>query len=83
MHFGVWSLVYGYILETALASVVVWFVCPWRPKWRFNWQIAKEMFSYGKNIVGSQVLVFFITNIDNAFVSKLLGPAALGHYSFA
>ncbi len=81
--FGVWSLVTGYVVEALIVAVAVWFVSSWRPRWRLRWTIAKEMFAYGKSIVGSQILVFLITHIDDAFVSKLLGPASLGHYGFA
>ena len=43
----------------------------------------KEMWDYGKHIIGSQIMVFFITNIDDAFVGRFLGNAALGTYSLA
>lgn len=83
LGWNVWSLVTGYLVETGLAAILIWFISPWRPRWRFDRRVALEMFGYGKNIAGSQVLVFFITNIDDAFVSKLLGPAPLGQYGFA
>ena len=79
----VWSLVAGYLLETAVAATAIWFISPWRPRWRFDTRIAKEMFAYGRSIAGSQVLVFLITNIDDAFISKLAGTGALGLYGFA
>ncbi len=81
--FGVWSMVSGYLFESVVAATVVWFISPWRPRWRFNTRLAREMFGYGKNIAASRVLVFFITNIDDAFVSKLLGLEPLGQYGFA
>ena len=80
---GVWSMVSGYLFETAVAATVIWFISPWRPRWRFNTRIAREMFGYGRNIAASRVLVFFITNIDDAFVSKMLGLEPLGQYGFA
>jgi len=39
--------------------------------------------SYAKHIVGSQIMVFFVTNIDDGFVSRFLGTAALGTYGLA
>ncbi|MCD6291178.1 MAG: lipopolysaccharide biosynthesis protein, partial [Anaerolineae bacterium] len=81
--FGVWSLVYGQILESALRTVLVWRFCPWRPRRSFSWSIARDLFGYGKHIVGSRVLIFFITNIDDAFVGKLAGSTALGLYGLA
>lgn len=80
---GVWSLVAGYLVEAAVAAIVVYFLCPWRPRGRFHSRLAHEMFGYGKHIAGSRILVFGITDIDDVFVSKLLGSSALGFYSFA
>ncbi len=81
--FGVWSLVYGQVTESALRTLLVWRFCSWRPRWSFRWALARDLFGYGKHIVGSQVLIFLITNIDDAFVGKLAGAAALGFYGLA
>ena len=80
---GVWSLVWGQMLDACLRNGVVWLVCPWRPRWRFNPRIGRELFNYGKHIVGSQLLIFGITNIDDAFVGRMLGSGPLGHYGLA
>jgi O-antigen/teichoic acid export membrane protein len=83
MHKGVWSIVYGRVLTALLMSVMVWFFCDWRPKFAFSKQVAKELWDYGRHIIGSQVLVFGITNIDNAMVAKFVSQAALGGYWLA
>jgi len=83
MHKGVWSIVYGRVLTSVLMSVTVWFFCDWRPKFAFSKRVAKELWDYGRHIIGSQVLVFGITNIDNAMVAKFVGQAALGGYWLA
>jgi len=83
MDYGVWSIIYGQLLTSILTSILVWFFCPWRPSIKFRWQVAQELWDYGRHIIGSQVLVFFITNIDDAFVGRFLGDAALGTYSLA
>ena len=80
---GVWSLVWGQMMDALLRNTVVWLVCPWRPHLRFNPQVGRELFNYGKHIVGSQLLIFGITNIDDAFVGRMLGPGPLGHYGLA
>ena len=80
---GLWSIVWGEIVRTALTSALVWFVTAWRPRLRFSMQIARELFGYGKHIVLSQTLIFLITNVDNAIVSRYAGSNALGQYQFA
>ena len=91
--YGVWSIVYGQIIISAVLAILVWFiptrlpsgerVAPWRPTFRFDLRVAKELWDYGKHIISSQVMIFFITNLDDAFVGRLLGDAALGFYSLA
>jgi len=44
---------------------------------------AKELFGFGKWIMGSSILVFLITQGDDIFVSKILGTTALGFYQLA
>jgi len=83
LGFGAWSIVYGRILEASAMTILVWLFYSWRPRFRFNRRLAQELFVYAKHILGSQVLVFFITNLDDAFVARLAGPAALGLYGLA
>jgi len=83
MGYGVWSLVYGQVAVTLISAALVWFVCPWRPKLRFSKARAKELFDYGKHIIGSQTLVFAITNVDNVFVGRFLQTTMLGFYDMA
>jgi O-antigen/teichoic acid export membrane protein len=84
MGLGVWSLVIANLVSSFLTSVLAWLVAPWwRPRLRFDRQIAKELFDYGVHIVGSSWLVFFITNLDNTFIGRVLGKEPLGYYGLA
>jgi O-antigen/teichoic acid export membrane protein len=81
--YGVWSIIYGQLITAMIIALVVWFFCPWRPRLRVNLAVAKELWEYGKHIIGSQIMVFFVTNIDDAFVGRFDGNTALGTYSLA
>jgi O-antigen/teichoic acid export membrane protein len=84
MGLGVWSLVIALLVNSVLTSVLAWIVVPWwRPRLRFDRQLARELLDYGKFIVGSSLLVFLITRIDNAFIGRMLGAAPLAYYDFA
>lgn len=80
---GVWSLVAGRLANSVLTSALAYTVCDWRPNWALDRKLAGEMFNYGKHIIGSQFLIFAITNIDDVFVGRLLNPTALGVYGLA
>lgn len=84
MGMGVWSLVIARIVDSILTSALAWLVVPWwRPNLRFDREEAKALFDYGKHIVGSSVLIYFITNLDNTFIGRVLGEEQLGYYGFA
>ncbi|NOX63627.1 MAG: oligosaccharide flippase family protein [Chloroflexi bacterium] len=71
--FGVWALVGGYLADALTRSSLVWAFSSWRPRFRFDREVWREMFDYGRHIVGSRALIFGITNIDDAFVARFLG----------
>jgi len=79
---GVWSLVYGSIAAAAAKSFLLWWFAPVRVG-RFDWPIAKDMFHYAKHMTLSTLLIWLIMHMDNYFVGKWLGAAALGFYTLA
>lgn len=81
--YGVWSLVYGQIVSAVLSAVLIWLVSDWRPMFSFDKEVAKELFGYGKHILGASFIIFLITNIDDAIVGRMLGMEALGFYTIA
>ncbi len=83
LGYGVWSIVYGQVVVAAMTAILVWLFCPWRPTFTFSRRVAKGLWDYGRHIIGSQVMIFFITNIDDALVGRFLGDAALGAYGLA
>ena len=80
---GVWSLVAGRVTHSLLTSILAYVVSDWRPRWTLDQGLIREMFDYGKHIVGSQLLVFAITNVDDTFVGRILDKASLGAYGLA
>ena len=81
--YGVWSLVYGQIVSAMLTAGLIWLVSDWRPTFEFDRKIARELFGYGKHIMGASIIIFLITNIDDAIVGRVLGIEALGFYTLA
>jgi O-antigen/teichoic acid export membrane protein len=79
----VWALVAGELISASLITILVYLVSSWRPKFQFVRALFSELFGYGKHIAVSQVLIFGITNIDDLFVGRMLGQAALGQYGLA
>jgi O-antigen/teichoic acid export membrane protein len=80
---NVWALVFGLLAGNAARFIVSYLIHPYRPRLSSDLGKAKELFVFGKWILGSSILVFLITQGDSIFVGKMLGVTALGFYQLA
>jgi O-antigen/teichoic acid export membrane protein len=76
----VWSLVSGSIVTTAVTTLAIWIVSPFRLRAVFRPADARHILSFGLNLSGFNVLNYFSRNADNLLVGKFLGSAPLGFY---
>ena len=80
---NVWALVYGVLAGNLVRFIMSYLVHPYRPHLSLDMEKIKELFGFGKWIMGSSILIFLITQGDDIFVGKLLGVTALGFYQMA
>ncbi|MCK4533156.1 lipopolysaccharide biosynthesis protein [bacterium] len=80
---NVWALVYGAVAGSLTQLVLSYLIHPYRPKFKFDFNKAKELFGFGKWIFIATILVFILTKGDAALVGKVIGITALGFYSMA
>lgn len=80
---NVWALVLGSLAANFVQFILSYVIHPYRPHLDFDLVKAKELFGFGKWVVGSTILVFLITQGDDAFVGKILGVMMLGFYQMA
>jgi len=80
---SVWALVFGLLAGNGTRCIVSYLIHPFRPRFYLDLLKAKELFGFGKWILGSSILVFLVTQGDDIFVGKLLGLAMLGFYQIA
>lgn len=80
---NVWALVFGEIAFCVFHSILSHFIIRIRPKLRFNKQLAKELFHYGKFVTGAGIVIFLAGQIDSALIGRVLGMEALGYYVLA
>ncbi|MFZ5845670.1 MAG: lipopolysaccharide biosynthesis protein [Patescibacteria group bacterium] len=52
-------------------------------KLNFDTHLAKEMFQFGKFVLGSGIIGFLFSNLDNLIIGKFLGVTMLGYYALA
>ena len=80
---NVWALIFGLLARNATFSFMSYLLFPYRPRLRFDYTKAKELFGFGKWVLGANILTFFILQGDDLFISKFLGVTALGFYQLA
>lgn len=80
---SVWALVFGLLAGNLARTVISYFVHSYRPRLGFSQEQFKELFAFGRWILGSTIVVFLATQGDDIFLGKVLGVTALGFYQMA
>ena len=80
---GVWSLVFYQITTRACESAVIWWQSDWRPRPRFRRAHFRDMFGFGKYVVGGQLASFTYLYAADMIIGFFLGAMAVGLFSVA
>jgi PST family polysaccharide transporter len=80
---GVWSLAIQTVSLSFFTVIILWFINDWRPAFSFKRSYVKDLLGFSSNLLGFNSFNYWIRNIDNLLVGKILGTAALGIYSNA
>ena len=80
---NVWALVWGGLAGHFIRFIMSYILRPYRPHVSFKKSEFKELFGFGKWVLGSSILGFLIIQGDDIFVGKMLGVTALGLYQMA
>jgi len=77
------ALLAGLLAGTLAAVIVSYAVHAYRPRMVFDMASARGIMSFGIHLLGAGVLIFLMTNLDDAIVGRLLGMEQLGQYAIA
>jgi O-antigen/teichoic acid export membrane protein len=80
---NVWALVFGLLAGNAARLIVSYLIHSYRPHLSLDLGKAKELFGFGKWILGTSIITFLFNQGDDAFLGKVLGVTALGFYQMA
>ena len=81
LGYGVWSLVYLYLLNKGISSLLFWYYAQWQPQcWIFDKERFKYHFNYGYKLTISGLMNTIMGNIYYVIIGKLFSPALLGFY---
>jgi lipopolysaccharide exporter len=80
---SVWALVFGLLAGNLVQMLVSYMIHSSRPRPSLEGAKARELYAFGKWILGSSILVFLLNEGDDLFLGKTLGATALGLYQMA
>lgn len=81
LGFGAWALVFQYLTNVVINTVVLWFTVRWRPKLMFSFKRARFLFSYGGKLLASALLSETSIEIKSAVIGKVYTSADLAYYT--
>lgn len=83
LGYGLYALVYAYILQAITRAIIVSFLEPHSIVPYFDTKSFKDLFFFGSGHTVAKIANYFAGQGDNLIIGKLLGADALGYYSRA
>ncbi len=83
MGFGVWSLAVQSVVLSITTAILLWLLNDWRPSLTFRWDTIKELLGFSSNLFGTNIINYWVRNIDYLLIGRLLGTEPLGVYNRA
>lgn len=80
---GVWSLIVRTIMNMTLRTIIVFFVSNYRPAFNLNIKVIKKLWRYSMEVSFNGFLTYWMRNLDNLMIGKMLGQQSLGVYNIA
>ncbi len=81
--FGVWSLVAKILVSSIATVALLWILSPWVPRLMFSWEAIKELMGFSLNLLGEKSMNYWVRQVDDVLIGRVLGSNALGMYRYA
>lgn len=78
--YGVWALVFQYLTNTTVNTIVLFFVEKWIPKLQFSLDKAKEIYSFGWKVLATELVYTLENNMCGLIIGKIFGAADLAFF---
>lgn len=77
---GYWALVAGALVGQTVQVAILWKTSPWKPRFKFDAAVAKQLASFGGWVVMTGFLGWIFLWIDSVFLAYRLNSFDLGLY---
>lgn len=81
--YGVWSIVFMFLLPQVFQTIIFWFCSGWSPKMIFSYERLKYHYSFGYKLLITSLISCFVSNFYNLIIGKIYPLKKLGYYDRA
>lgn len=81
--YGVWSLVFGYIVKYTVLCIMVFWYSQWVPKFTFHFDRLKELLRFSLPLTGAKLLKLISLRLDTVIIGRVFNITSLGYYNVA
>ncbi|MBM3210691.1 lipopolysaccharide biosynthesis protein [Candidatus Poribacteria bacterium] len=78
--YGAWALVSGSLVSSLINLVLLWKRSSWRPKFNYDWYLARKLLKFGVWVIGEGLLAWIQMWSDSLLLGRFLGVKELGVY---
>lgn len=79
--FGVWAIVFQYLVNTCVDSIVLGFTIPWKPRLVFSKQSAKVLMGFGWKVLVADLIGTIFNNLRSLLIGKIYTASDLAYYN--
>lgn len=79
--FGVWSLVFQYLINTMIDVVILFFTVPWRPKLMFSREVASGLMCFGGKMIVANLINAIYNEMRSLVIGKTYSTSDLAYYN--
>lgn len=77
---GAWSIVGQQLSNTAISTVLLWLMVPWRPKLQFSFPRLKSLLSFGVKILVANLVDTIYSEVRSLLIGKIYSAKDLAFY---
>jgi PST family polysaccharide transporter len=81
--YGTQSLVWQILAASSVTVILLWVVTKWRPRLSIDRSALRDLFGFSANLLGFNIVNYWVRKSDNLFVGRFIGGEGLGIYSRA
>lgn len=81
LGFGVWALVFQYLSNTIVGTIVLWYTVRWRPDKAFSLARLKSLFKYGWKLLVQSLMINIYSNLRSLVIGKVYTADDLAFYN--